>query len=129
MRRAATATTLALTLGLVAAGPAAAAKKPPAADYAAQVTCQTMHKIEVNAEFGFGPTSPDVTSLIGTLDESKSRDAQKLSKMLFNAPTEAAQQVAIRRVGAWCANTLALRCSISVCEGGNQVTKIKAKRR
>lgn len=118
-----------LVVSALAAGvPAALAKGPPPADSAAQTACQSTRLMDVNAEYGLSPSQSQLSLLIGTLRESRTKGAAKLATQLFNAATAAAQGVARSDIRSWCLDTLHLRCSALECEGGNQVEKIRKKK-
>ena len=120
---------LAVGLVVVLAAPAPAfafaRSTPPKADESAQLTCQMIRFMTVNAKAGFPSDLPgDVAILVGFLDASDSKGSARLAKRLLHSRTEAAQTVGVAAVGRWCSTTLQLRCSAIECGGGRRVKSI-----
>ena len=114
-----------LVVVLAAPAPAFARSRPPKADESAQLTCQMIRFMTVNAEAGFPSDLPgDVAILVGFLDASDSKGSARLAKRLLHSRTEAAQKVGVAAVGRWCSTTLQLRCSAIECGGGRRVKSI-----
>lgn len=125
MRAVGTGTRVVAAILVAALWPAAAgaARKPPPADRAAQVACQSIRLMDVA-----GASQSSLAGLVGTLRESRTKGAAKLAERLFEAPTGAAQEVARGEVRRWCLSTLRLRCSALECEGGHRVERIRRRR-
>ena len=121
MKRLVAGTAIAAAITVVGALPTAAGKLPPRADLFAHETCQLISYHEVNADNGVGGIDQgDFAELIATLDGSRTKGAKKLAKRLTNAPTQAAQIVAMDKIERWCNVTLQLRCSAVKCFGGRR---------